>query len=77
MAIGFVLISIAPMKERDIHTALSNIPEIVEHHSLFGEFDIIAKIEAEDFNVVGHVVMYKIRTIPGILDTKTLMGTQF
>ncbi|MDP6156082.1 MAG: Lrp/AsnC ligand binding domain-containing protein [Candidatus Thermoplasmatota archaeon] len=77
MAVGFVLISIAPMKERDIHTALSSIPEIVEHHPLFGEFDIIAKIEAEDFNVVGHVVMYKIRIIPGILDTKTLMGTQF
>ena len=77
MAVGFVFISIAPMKERDIHTTLSNIPEIVEHHPLFGEFDIIAKIEAEDFNLVGQVVMYKIRTIPGIVDTKTLMGTQF
>jgi len=77
MTVGFVLISIAPMKERDIHASLSNIPEVVEHHALFGEFDIIAKIEAQDFNLVGHVVMYKIRTIPGILDTKTLMGTQF
>jgi len=41
---------------------------------LFGEYDLIAKIEAEDFNVSGQVVVDKIRSIAGVIDTKTLTG---
>jgi len=45
-------------------------------HALFGEYDI-AKIEAEDFESIGNIVVNKIRTIEGIIDTKTLTGTKF
>jgi len=46
-------------------------------HALFGEYDLIAKIEAEDFESIGNIVVNKIRTIEGIIDTKTLTGTKF
>ena len=49
----------------------------MELHPLFGEFDLIAKIEAEDFNRLGQVVVDQIRTIPGVIDTKTLTGIKF
>ena len=76
MAIGFVLITAAPAHEHEVYAKLSKVPEIVEIHSLFGEFDIIAKIEADDFESLGNIVVNKIRTIEGIIDTKTLTGTQ-
>jgi len=50
------------------------IPEIIELLPLFGEYDLIAKIEAEYFEKLGEVVVSKIRSIEGVIDTKTLTG---
>ncbi len=77
MAIGFVLISTAPGKEHEVYDALKKIKEIVELHPLFGEYDLIAKIEAKDFNELGKIVVDQIRNIPGVIDTKTLTGIKF
>ncbi len=49
MAIGFVLINVAPAHEHEVYNKLSKIPQIVELHPLFGEYDLIAKIDANDF----------------------------
>ncbi len=65
MAIGFVLICAAPAREHDVYIKLSKIPEIIELHPLFGEYDLIAKIEAEDFEKLGEIVINKIRSIGG------------
>ncbi|UCD13493.1 MAG: Lrp/AsnC ligand binding domain-containing protein [Thermoplasmatales archaeon] len=77
MAIGFVLISAAPGHEYEVYNKLSKIPEIIELHSLFGEYDLIAKIDAEDFEKLGSIVINKIRSIEGVINTKTLTGTKF
>ena len=77
MAIGFVLISAAPACEHDVYNKLSKVPEIIELHPLFGEYDLIAKIDAEDFEKLGSIVVNKIRTIKGVIDTETLTGTKF
>jgi len=76
MAIGFVLINAAPAHEHEVYNKLSKVPEIVEVHPLFGEFDIIAEIEADDFEKLGNLVVNKIRSIDGVIDTKTLTGTK-
>ena len=77
MAIGFVLITIAPTHEHDVHTKLSKVPEIIELHPLFGEYDLLAKIEGDDSDNLGAIVVNKIRSIDGVIDTKTLTGTKF
>ena len=77
MAIGFVLISAAPAREHEVYNKLSKVPQIVELHPLFGGYDLIAKIEADDFEKLGNLVVNKIRSIDGVIDTKTLTGTKF
>ena len=72
MAIGFVLINVAPAHEHEVYNKLSKIPQIIELHPLFGEYDLIAKIEADDFEELGTIIVNKIRSITGVLDTKTL-----
>ena len=76
MAIGYVLINAAPAHEHEVYTKLSKIPKIVEVHPLFGEFDLIAKIEVRDFERLGNLVINEIRSIKGVIDTKTLTGTE-
>jgi DNA-binding Lrp family transcriptional regulator len=77
MAMGFVLINVAPAQEHEVYNQLSKIPQVVELHPLFGEYDLIAKIDANDFEELGTIIVNKIRSITGVLDTKTLTGLSF
>ncbi len=74
-AIGFALLSISPLHEKDVYDCLKRIPEIIEVHPLFGEYDILIKISCSDIDEVGSVVIKKIRSLQGVVDTKTLIGT--
>ena len=65
------------MHESEVFNKLSKIPEITELHSCFGKHDIIAKIEAKDYECIGKILIHKIRTIDGILYTSTLPGLKF
>jgi DNA-binding Lrp family transcriptional regulator len=76
MAIGFALLSISPLHEKTVYEILGRIPEIIELHPLFGEFDILVKIECNDIDSIGEVVINKIRSTKGVMDTKTLIGTK-
>ena len=72
--IGFVLINTKAGKEREVYDELVRLPEVVECHPLFGEYDIIAKIQAEEYNKLGEIIVDKIRKVPGVMDTRTLTG---
>ncbi|WP_455391792.1 Lrp/AsnC ligand binding domain-containing protein [[Eubacterium] cellulosolvens] len=74
MITNFVLIQTKPGKECDVYDELLKIPEIIEYHQLFGEYDLIAKIEAENIEKAGQIIIEKIRTIKNVIDTKTLLG---
>jgi DNA-binding Lrp family transcriptional regulator len=77
MALGFVLVKISPRKERDVYEKLANLEEIEELYPLFGEYDLIAKIVVRDFDELSDVVVKKIRSLDGVLETKTLTGAKF
>lgn len=77
MAIGFVLISVEPTKEKPVYNQLLKVDEIVELYPLFGEYDLIAKIEAPKYDEIGEIVVSKIRTIEGVRATKTLAKMSF
>ena len=76
MAIGFALLSISPLHEKAVYESLKNVIEIIEIHPLFGEYDILVKIECSDIDTIGEVVIKKIRALKGVVDTKTLIGTK-
>ena len=76
MAIGFALITISPLHEKKVYESLKNFPEVTEIHPLFGEYDILVKIECGDIDAIGEVVIQKIRSLQGVMDTKTMIGTK-
>jgi len=77
MALGFVLIKVFPGKERRVYDKLAELEEVEELYPLFGEYDLIAKIVVRDFEHLSEVVLKKIRTIDGVVETKTLTGATF
>ncbi len=75
--IGFVLIGIEPTREKEIYAALMKIGQIVELYPLFGDYDLIAKVEADSYDTIGAIVVSKIRSIAGVKATKTLARVAF
>src|SRR2546426_12675096 len=76
-AIGFVLIDIEPTREKEVYAKLMKIGQIVELYPLFGEYDLIGKVEADAYDAIGAVVITKIRSIEAVRTTKTLPHVQF
>lgn len=77
MAVGFVLIGVEPKREHEVYNKLLKIEEVVELYPLFGEYDLIAKVEAKDYNTIGQLVVSKIRSVAGVRTTKTLTKISF
>jgi len=76
MATGFALLSISPLHEKSVYDGLKSVPEITEIHPLFGEYDILVKMECGDIDAIGEIVIKKIRSLQGVMDSKTLIGTK-
>ena len=52
---------------------LRSIAGVTEVQAVTGPFDLIAKVEAPHINVALDTVVHKIRKVPGIKSTETLV----
>jgi hypothetical protein len=75
----FVLINIAAKRETQILEKVFDLEEVREVHSVHGSIDVIAKLVltrdlvSSDAEVISRYVQQKIRHIPGVLSTQTLI----
>jgi DNA-binding Lrp family transcriptional regulator len=72
-----VLIDVEPTREREVYAKLMKIKQIVELNLLFGEYDLIAKVEGDSFDAIGAIIVQHIRSIEGVKATKTLARVAF
>tara|TARA_A100001234_G_C12516696_1_gene338498 strand:- start:331 stop:573 length:243 start_codon:yes stop_codon:yes gene_type:complete len=71
-AIALVLLSTEPGREQDVVMTLKSMPEVSEAMVLFGEYDAYCKVSVDDFSELSRLILAKIRTIDGVVDTTTL-----
>ena len=76
MAIGFILITTVPGDEERVRTALDSIEHVTDRWMLFGEFDILARVQADDEFTLTRCIVEEIRPLTGIQDTKTRIGAE-
>jgi len=74
MAVGYVLVNVSPGKEYDAFKTIKEIANVVDTTLLFGDYDIIAKLEDNDLTKIARTVVETIRQVPGVINTKTLAG---
>ncbi len=77
LAIGYVLITTATGKESMVLEQMRKLPEIGEVHQLFGQYDMIARVETTDYDRMCDIILRKVRTIQGITGTRTLICARF
>ena len=77
MVMGFVLISVEPGKEMEAFRGFKNVRGVKEAIPLLGDIDFLLIIEAKEPNDIASIVIKYIRTIRGIVSTKTLIEDEF
>lgn len=70
----FVEIKCALGKTYEVASALAEAEIASEIHSIAGNFDILAKFYVPPDVDIGHFVGEKVQTLPGIVDTRTIIA---
>ena len=76
MAIGFVLITTKPGQEKLVRENLEKIEYVTSGWMLFGEYDLIARVQADDEFQLTRCIVEEIRPMEGIVDTKPSLGPE-
>ena len=74
MAIGYVLINVQPGTEQRVYEGVRSLPHVTDATVLFGDHDLIVKLEANDLATIAKAVVEHIRSVDGVVETKTLAG---
>tara|TARA_Y100001936_G_C16088213_1_gene683612 strand:+ start:4713 stop:4964 length:252 start_codon:yes stop_codon:yes gene_type:complete len=72
MSAGYVLINVEPGSESEVHKIALTLDCVTDANMLFGDYDLIVKIEADSMGEIARHVVESIRAIPGVANTKTL-----
>ena len=70
---AYVLVVTNPGETRNVRNAVGDIPGVVEMHEVMGPYDIVIEIEVESLKDVPPILSDKIRSIPGIESTTSLV----
>ena len=77
MAVGYVLLNVVPGTEHDVYLRLQKMDNVMDVTVLFGDYDVIVKLAADDLGSIATTVVESIRQVPGVLRSKTLAGAEF
>jgi uncharacterized protein with GYD domain len=72
--IAYLLMVAEVGREYDIASQVRGIEGITEARIVYGEFDIVARLEVPDLSVLDGIVT-RMRGIPGIIKTSTLIAS--
>jgi DNA-binding Lrp family transcriptional regulator len=74
LATAYVLINCELGSEEFVISELKSIEGVAEVNGTFGAYDILAKVESSQVEALREIITWKIRKIPKIRSTLTLMG---
>ena len=69
----FLLVEVEVGKLDDVLRRMKAVPGVAEVQAVTGPFDLIVKVEAPHINEALDTVVHKIRRIPGLKSTETLV----
>ena len=69
---AIVLINADVGKEAEVYSSIKSIPEVIEVHTSYGTYDIIAIVNAETNERLKGIITTRIRSIPSIRSTLSM-----
>lgn len=74
MLTAFVMIHVEPQKIADVAKQIANLPNISEVYSVTGEYDIIAVVRLQDYDMLAEAVPDGLSKVDGIIRTNTVLA---
>jgi len=71
--LAYVLFKVSSGTEREVAQKLIEFDEVVQADIVFGEYDVIARLSIDDLNELQDFVSERIRTVPNVLVTSTMI----
>lgn len=71
--LAYVLFKVSSGTEREVCQKLVEFDEVLHADIIFGEYDVVAKIETQDLSTLEEFISDKIRTVPNVLVTSTMI----
>jgi len=73
MLTAYILVNCTLGSEEEIIAKISKIPDIKEVRGTYGVHDVFVKVKSDNREAMNHTITNKIRKIPGITSTVTLI----
>ena len=73
---AWVLISCEPGRERDVYVHLLSMPTVSEVSVVYGELDLVARIDFDDEKEMSKTLIVEMRTVEGIRKTEPLIAVE-
>jgi DNA-binding Lrp family transcriptional regulator len=71
--LAYILFKVNSGTERDVCQKLVEFDEIIQADIIFGEYDVLAKIQTQDLGELESFVSEKVRNVPDVLVTSTMI----
>jgi len=71
--IAYVLFKVSSGTEREVCQKLVEFDEVVQADIVFGEYDVLAKVETASLGDLEEFVSVKVRNVPDVLVTSTMI----
>ncbi len=73
MPLAFVLINAEIGSEDEVLQELRKMPSVKESYTVYGVYDVVAKVEAETMDKLKEVVTWKVRRLNKVRSTLTMI----
>jgi DNA-binding Lrp family transcriptional regulator len=73
MVTGIALIRLSAGREKSALAKIKDTKGVLHVSGVYGRWDLVCDIEADDLSTMTNVVVNKIRQIPGVTSTETLV----
>ena len=73
--VGLVLLRLEAGKEESVLAKIKGIKGVNKVQAVFGRWDLVATVEAQDLNALTSLVIKNVRAIDGVSATETLVST--
>jgi DNA-binding Lrp family transcriptional regulator len=71
--LAYVLFKVSSGTEREVCQKIVTFDEVIQADIIFGEYDVITKISAQDLNALEDFLSQKLRTMPSVILTSTML----
>ena len=70
---AYVLFKVSSGSEREVCQKLIEFDEVLHADIIFGEYDVVAKVETSELDKLEEFVSLKVRNVPNVLVTSTMI----